>query len=51
MGENDSPVALGVATGDGILGLKRIQLEGKMAMDAREFLQGHEDFRTAKLPS
>ena len=49
--QSGSPVALGVATGDGILGIKRVQLEGKKAMDVGEFLQGHEEFRIAMLPS
>jgi len=35
-----SPVALGVETGNGILGLVDIQLEGKKIMKADEFLRG-----------
>ena len=49
--QNGPSVALGVATGDGILGLKRVQLEGRRAVEAGDFLQGHEEFRTAMLPS
>lgn len=34
------PAAVGVETGDGFLGLLRVQLEGKRAMSAAEFLRG-----------
>ncbi len=37
-------VAVGVVTGAGILGLRRVQLEGKQAMMAADFLRGHDDF-------
>ncbi len=43
--------SLGVECGDGILGLIRVQLEGKKAMSADEFLQGHSGFMGAMLPS
>jgi len=37
-------IALGVATGDGILGLVVIQIEGKRAMSGEEFLRGQRGF-------
>jgi methionyl-tRNA formyltransferase len=43
--------ALGVDTGDGILGLLRVQLEGKRAMSAEEFSRGQRVFVGAILPS
>lgn len=42
---------LGVETGDGILGLLRVQLEGKKAMAAEEFLRGHRTFLGTTLPT
>lgn len=42
---------VGVVTGDGILGLRRIQLEGKRAMSAEEFVRGQREFIGAILPS
>lgn len=41
----------GVGTGDGVLGLLQVQLEGKRAMSAAEFLRGQRDFIGAVLPS
>ena len=41
---------LGVATGDGVLGIKNIQYAGKKAMTAAEFLRGQRDFIGSKLP-
>jgi len=41
----------GVGTGDGILGVLKVQLEGKRAMPAAEFLRGQRDFIGAVLPS
>jgi methionyl-tRNA formyltransferase len=41
----------GVGTGSGILGLLRVQLEGKRAMSAAEFMRGQRDFIGAVLPS
>ena len=45
------PAAVGVATGDGALGLVRVQPEGRRVMDAAEFLRGHADFTGSILPS
>ena len=41
---------VGVATGDGVLGLVRVQPEGRRVMDAAQFLQGHADFPGSTLP-
>ena len=41
----------GVCTGEGILGVAKVQLEGKRAMAAAEFLRGQKDFIGAILPS
>jgi len=43
--------AFGVCTGDGILGVLRVQPEGKRAMSAAEFLRGQRQFIGAILPS
>jgi methionyl-tRNA formyltransferase len=40
----------GVGTGDGILGLLRVQLEGKREMTAADFARGQRDFIGALLP-
>jgi len=39
-----SKEAFGVATGDGVLGVLRVQLEGKQVLSAAEFLRGQRDF-------
>jgi len=49
MGE--SKVAFGVHTGDGVLGVSKVQLEGKRAISAAEFLRGQRQFIGAILPS
>lgn len=38
------PAAVGIETGDGVLGLLRVQLEGKRALAASEFLSGQRTF-------
>jgi len=43
--------AFGVATGDGILGVCRVQIEGKKAVSAEEFLRGQRNLIGTKLPS
>ena len=43
--------AFGVSTGDGVLGVLRVQLGGKRAMSAAEFLRGQRQFIGAILPS
>jgi len=45
------PAVVGVETGDGILGLLRIQLEGKRALTASEFLLGQRAFVGSTLGS
>jgi len=47
----NSKSGFGVATGDGILGVCRVQLEGKRVMSAAEFLRGQRGFIGAVLPS
>jgi len=49
LGEN-KPAAVGVQTGEGILGLQQLQLEGKRVMTAEEFVRGRRDFIGALLP-
>jgi len=41
----------GVYTGDGVLGVSRVQLEGKQVLSAAEFLRGQREFMGAVLPS
>ena len=49
---SDEPGApVGVHAGAGILGLVRVQLEGKRVMSAAEFVRGQRDFIGAQLPS
>jgi len=43
-------VGLGIVTGDGILGVRRIQYEGKRDMTAAEFLRGQRNFIGSALP-
>jgi len=40
----------GVKTGDGVLGVLTVQMEGKRAMSAAEFLRGQRQFIGAVLP-
>jgi methionyl-tRNA formyltransferase len=48
---NSAEAAFGIGTGDGMLGVSQVQLEGKRAMTAAEFLRGQRDFIGAVLPS
>ena len=48
--ESDLMAPVGVVTGDGVLGLKRVQVEGKKDVEARDFLLGHEGFVGSTLP-
>ena len=43
-------VGVGVGAGEGILGIKMLQLEGRKAMSAGEFLRGQRDFVGSSLP-
>jgi methionyl-tRNA formyltransferase len=47
----NSKSGFGVATGDGVLGVYRVQMEGKKEMSAGEFLRGQREFIGAVLPS
>ena len=47
----EAKAVFGVHTGNGILGVVRVQLEGKRAMSAVEFLRGQREFIGAMLPS
>jgi len=40
----------GIATGDGVLGVAAVQLEGKRVMTAAEFLRGQRQFIRTVLP-
>ena len=42
---------LGIGTGDGVLGVLEVQLEGKQAMTAADFLRGQREFIGSVLPS
>ncbi len=48
---NKEGAVFGVSTGDGVLGVLGVQLEGKKAMSAAEFLRGQRQFIGAILPS
>lgn len=48
---NQEGAVFGVSTGEGILGVLKVQLEGKRAMPAAEFLRGQQQFIGALLPS
>ena len=41
--------AFGISTGSGVLGVLKVQLEGKRAMSAADFLRGQRDFIGALL--
>ncbi len=43
-GVGESNAAFGINTGDGILGVLKVQLEGKRAMSAAEFFRGQRQF-------
>lgn len=43
--------AFGVTTGDGVLGVNQVQIEGKRVMPAAEFLRGQRQFIGSVLPS
>lgn len=45
------PAVIGVETGDGVLGLLRVQLEGKRALTAAEFILGQRTFVGSTLGS
>ena len=45
----EEAIPVGVCTADGVLGLQRLQLEGRRAASADEFLRGYPQFIGAKL--
>jgi len=45
-----SKAGFGIYTGDGVLGVLRVQLEGKQVLSAAEFLRGQREFMGAVLP-
>lgn len=46
----EGAAAFGIETGEGILGVLRLQMEGKRAMTSEEFLRGQRQFVGALLP-
>jgi len=44
-----APATVGVGNGDGVLGLLRVQLEGKREVSAEEFVRGQRDFIGSRL--
>ncbi|MDP3879678.1 MAG: methionyl-tRNA formyltransferase [Dehalococcoidales bacterium] len=48
---DEGGAVLGIGTGEGILGVLRVQMEGKRVMSAAEFLRGQRQFIGAILPS
>jgi methionyl-tRNA formyltransferase len=51
MALTDADVPIGVGTGEGILGILKVQMAGKKVMTSAEFLRGQRDFIGAELPS
>ena len=49
--DTDQVPPVGVVTGNGVLGLLKLQLEGKRVVMAEEFLRGHRGFTGSVLPS
>ena len=47
----ESGIAFGINTGDGVLGVLRVQMEGKRGVSSAEFLRGQRQFIGAILPS
>ncbi len=45
----DSESTFGIGTGEGLLGVLKLQIEGKRALSANEFLRGQRDFLGARL--
>ena len=45
------PLFVGVSTGDGVLALRSVQLEGKREATAEEFIRGHRDLIGSRLDS
>ena len=47
----DTGTVLGVVTGQGVLALDSVQMEGRRVVSSSEFLQGYPDFLGTRLPS
>jgi len=47
----DAAAPMGIGTGEGILGILKVQMAGKKVMNAAEFLRGQREFIGAVLPS
>lgn len=45
-----APAMIGVVTGKGVLGLRRVQLDGRREMSAADFIRGQRDFVGSVLP-
>ncbi len=48
---SDSPTPVGIVTGDGVLGLKEVQMEGKRRMLVADFIRGQREFIGYRLGS
>ena len=46
---SEGEVSVGVGTGEGLLGLRQVQIEGKKAMPAADFMRGQKGFVGGKL--
>ena len=44
-------MAIEVVTGEGVLGIGNLQMEGRHPLSSEEFVRGHRDFLGARLPS
>mgnify|MGYP001085550349 CR=1 FL=1 len=51
LARKEAGIAFGINTGDGVLGVLRVQLEGKRGVSSAEFLRGQRQFIGAILPS
>ena len=51
VGLDKGKTAFGIGTGAGLLGVLKVQIEGKRAMPATEFLRGQREFVGAVLPN
>ncbi len=49
-GRGEAEASFGISTGDGILGVLKVQLEGRRAISSAEFLRGQRQFIGAILP-
>jgi methionyl-tRNA formyltransferase len=47
----DHGVAFGIVTGNGVLGIGSLQMEGRRPVTSEEFLRGYGDFVGSTLPT